>query len=796
MNLFFLKTSWRSLWKNKFYTGINLLGLTAAALAFLLLVNYVQFERSYERFHKHADDIYRLTLDMYRGSELLTTDCETYPPLGPALKSQYPEVLDYVRMQDMGTFEMKGPEKTLRATATYAADPSVFTVFNFPLLKGDERTALATPGQVVISAKAAKAMFGSTEVIGKTFAMNGDPAIISGVMADIPPNTHLKFDILLPFAELAKMGWNLNSWGGNNNYTYLMMKPKLNLADFNSKLKAFSQTRLKNENVIAQGITDIHLNSHKNFEPDINGDGTVVNYILAIAFLVILIGAANYINLTTARSAGKTREAGLRKILGASRFGLTRQFFTESLLINLLAMVLAIVLAALLRPWYATVVGYPAAEVLFTTRLFRITAALLFVLNCLLSGIYPALVLSAVKTAAATSRQFTGSLKGAALRKVLVVGQFTVALIVLSAAVIIYQQMYFVKHRQLGMNIDQVLVLRGPAINGTDSVVAGKGQVFKNQLLQIKGVQQVTSTTSLPGLPLSSLNTQTDVRRQGATENTGFNYYLYGVDENFVPLMNMQLIAGENYKAGSQTSQLLLNEEACRVLGFASPAEAIGQQLKVNSGPVHTGTVTGVIKNYHQQSLKQAQIPVIHWYNRDPRGYISVKLHAENLHQTMAAIEHSWNSTFPDHVPEYFFMDDMFNQQYKGDAQFGKIINFFSLFTLFITCLGLLGLSAFSIAKRSREISIRKVLGASAQSIIALLSKDFLLLILIAAVIAVPICWYAMHQWLQSFSYRISINGWIFALTGAAALLLALVTIGLQAARAAMANPAQNLKSE
>lgn len=796
MNAVFLKTAWRSLWKNKFYTGINLLGLTAAALAFLLLVNYVQFERSYENFHDKAANIYRLTLDMYRGSEFLTTDCETYPPLGPTLKSQYPEVLDYVRMQDMGTYEMKGPDKTLRAGATYAADPSVFTVFNFPLLKGDAATALATPGQVVISARTAKAMFGTTDIIGKTFSMSGEPAIVSGVMADIPANTHLRFDILMPFAQLEKMGWNLNTWGGNNNYTYLLTKPNLNLTAFNEKLKAFSKTKLTHENVIAQAVKDIHLYSHKNFEPDINGDSTVVNYILIIAFLIILIGAANYINLTTARSAGKLQEAGLRKILGATRFSLTRQFFTESLLMNLLAMVLALVLAALLRPWYATLVGYPAAAALFNTRTFWLITVLLFALNCILSGVYPALVLSAVKTAAATTRQFTGSLKGAVLRKVLVAGQFTVALIVLSASVIIYQQMYYVKHRQLGMNIEQVLVLKGPQMSGADSAVASRGQVFKNQLLQVKGVQQVAMSISLPGLPLSSLNTQTDVRREGATENTGFNYYLYGVDENFVPLMNMQLTAGTNYKAGSPTSQLLLNEEACRMLGFASAADAIGQKLHVNSGPVNSGTITGVIKNYHQQSLKQAQIPVIHWYNRDPRGYISVKLHAADLHQTMAAIEHTWNSTFPDHVPEYFFMDDMFNQQYKGDTQFGKIINFFSLFTLFITCLGLLGLTAFSIAKRSREISIRKVLGASAQSIITLLSKDFLLLVLIATVIAVPVCWYAMHHWLQSFSYRISINGWIFVLTGAAALLLALLTIGLQAARAALANPAMNLKSE
>lgn len=796
MNALFAKTAWRSIWKNKFYTGINLLGLAAATLAFLLLVNYVQFERSYERFHKNADHIYRVTLDLYNGNTFLTADCETYPPLGPTMKAQYPEVEDFVRMQDMGSMEIKGPDKTIRTTAAYAADPTVFTVFSYRLLKGDIHTALADPGSVVIAAKTAKAMFGSTDVIGKSVIIDGGPMAISGVLEDIPANTHLRFDLLFSFSLLKKMGYDVDSWSGNNNYTYLQMKPNTNLAAFNEKLVAFSKTRLKSELLVAQPVKDIHLYSHKGFEPDVNGDATVVRYLLIIAFLVVLIGAANYINLTTARSAGKTQEAGLRKILGASRLSLTRQFFAESLLLNILAMGLALVLAAILQTQYASLVGQPAAEVLFHTSTFWTTCALLFVLNCLLSGVYPALILSAVKTVSATTRQFTGSLKGNMVRKVLVVAQFTIALVVLSASIIIYQQLYFVKHRQLGMNIDQVLVFRGPELTGKDSTLSSKGQLFKQQLLQVKGVQQVAMTGCLPGISLSSLNTQTDVKRLGTTENTGFNYYLYGIDENFIPVMNMQLAAGENYKTGSQTNQLLINEEACRTLGFASPADAIGQQLSVYSGPVKTGTIAGVIKNYHQQSLKEAQIPIVHWYSRDPRRYISVKLHSDNLHETMASLEQTWHTAFPDHVLEYFFMDDMFNQQYKGDAQFGRIINLFSLFTLFITCLGLLGLTAFSIARRSREISIRKVLGASAQSIITLLSKDFLLLVLIAAVIAIPVCWWAMHQWLQSFSYRISISGWIFVLTAVAALIIALFTIGLQAAKAALANPAKYLKSE
>ncbi|MFT3826630.1 MAG: ABC transporter permease [Chitinophagaceae bacterium] len=794
------KTAWRSLWKNKFYTIINLLGLSLATATFLLLINYVTFERSYESFHDKAANIYRITLDLYEGAEYVVTDCETYPPMGPEFKSRFPEVKDYARLQDMGERELKTNDRSILTEKIYAADPSTFDLFNFQFIKGDSKTALAAPQQAVVTAAIANKLFGSTDAMGKTFRLNDLQLIVTGVIKDVPANTHLKFDILVPFKTIEHFGFDLKSWGGNNNYTYLLMAPGTNLAAFNEKLKAFSKERLKQEIVTAEPMKDIHLYSHKTFEPDINGNSKTVNFLLIISFLVILIGSANYVNLTTARSVEKTKEAGLRKVLGSSTAALAKLFFTESFILNALSMLASLLLVKLSMPVYASIVGEAVSSMLFTTTSFWIMTGALFVLNILLSGIYPAFVLSSVKAVVVTTRNFTGSLKGNLVRRVLVVGQFTVALVVLSAAVIIYQQLYFMRHQNLGMKIDQVLVLKGPQIEGSDSVLRNAGRMFKNELLQVPGVQKVALTASLPGMGLHSLNTNTDVKRYEQTASAGYNYYLYGVDADFVPLMDMQIVAGENFSSAPKSNhkKLLVNEEAARLLGFTSTAAAIGQKIKINgeSGPGNYHIIGGVIKNYHQLSLKESQLPMIHWFEEDGTDYYALKVHSTDMQKTLAAIEQKWQASFAGHVFDYYFMDDMYNQQYKGDVQFGEIVNLFSIFTLFITCLGLLGLTAYNVSKRAKEIGIRKVLGASSAGIVSLLSKDFLRLVIIAVVIAVPLCWFTMTKWLQNFAYRIDINAWVFVATGIITILIAFVAISLQAIKAALANPVNSLKAD
>ncbi|BAV05148.1 putative ABC transport system permease protein [Filimonas lacunae] len=796
MQSIYFKTAWRNLWKKKFYTGINLLGLSIASAAFLLLICYVTFERSYENFHQQANNIYRVTLNLYKGSEFVVTDCETHPPLAAALKNQMPEVRDVVRIQNLGTSELKGTDKPLLSSKAFAADPSVFSIFSYHLLKGNPLTALAAPNQVVITESMAKKLYGNANVIGKSLLLNGTPTAITGVLENVPANTHLRFDLLLSFPTLVEKGFDLNSWDGNNNYTYLLMQPNTNLAQFNSKLKAFSlnQKQIHDRIFTAEPITDIHLYSHKTFEPDVNGNAKTVNYLFLIAILILVIGSANYINLTTARSGEKQKESGIRRILGSTRTGLAGLFFTESFIINLLAIAGALILVKLATPLYASIAGYDTAHTLFRSHAFWIALILLFVLNNVLSGLYPAFVLSKVKAVVVTQRSFTSALQGNLLRKTLVVAQFAIAIIVFTSSVIIYQQLYFVKHQQLGMNINQVLTIKGPDLTGNDSLNDLRTQVFKNELAKIPGVAAVSMTNSLPGLPLSSLSTQTGVRRWEETRSPGYNYYLYSFDADFIPLLDMQMAAGENFVKGlDNKGKVIINETACSRLGFASAASAIGRKIRANG---QEKTVAGVVKDYHQQSLKEAHLPMIHWFSNGNPGFFALKLQSADMPKILAHVQQAWASSFADHVFDYAFLDDTFNQQYKEDVQFGKMINLFAALTLLITCLGLLGLTTFNTARRTREIGVRKVLGASAQSIVTLLSKDFLQLILIAIVIAIPASWLAMNKWLQNFTYKIHISWWVFAFTGILTIALALLTISLQSIKAAMANPAKSLKTE
>jgi len=787
----YLKNAWRNLWKDRFYALLNITGLALAMAAFLLLTSYVRFERSYESFYTKSDHIYRVTLDRYKGSEFVVTDCETHPPLGPALKKQLPEVKEFVRMQDIGRSEVTNPQhEAFLVEKIYAADPSVFTVFNHEFLQGHPRTALNNPVAAVLTASTARRLFGSKNPLGQPLTLKGRTFTVTGVIKDVPANTHLKIDLLLAFPIVQQFGIDLDSWQGNNNYTYLEMAPHTHLAAFNAKLKAFSQKQLKDAIYTAEPIRDIHLYSHKTFEPEVNGDARTVQFLQIVAFLVLLIGAVNYVNLATARSSEQLKEAGIKKVLGASRLTLVKQFFAVSILINVAAFLLALLLVKLALPFYADIAGKPAAAGIFRTPYFWEVGLLLLFANCLLSGLYPAFALSAIKPVSALTRSFTNGLKGGALRKTLVVGQFTIAAVVLVASIVIYRQLRFMQDQDLGLDTEQMLVLRAPD-TGQDS--SGL-RAFKNELLQVPGVEKAAKASSMPGLGLSYLSTTSSVTAHGGDKNASYNYYIYGIDADFVRTMNIQVVAGRNFTDGSPNKDaVLINEEACRLLGLGAPEKAVGRQIDFWG---NTFTVTGVLKNYHQQSLKEAMLPMIHYYMDNVASYFAVKVHTRNMRQTIAGVEKKWQEYFTGHPFEYFFLDDLYNQQYKADIHFGQIVGIFSLFTLFITCLGLLGLASYSVARRTREIGIRKVLGASIAGILHLLTKDFIRLVLMAIVLSTPIAWWAMDTWLQGFTYRISFPWWAFVFTGLLMMLIAALTVGGQSLKTALTNPVKSLRSE
>ncbi|PUZ25464.1 hypothetical protein DCC81_14345 [Chitinophaga parva] len=799
-----LKIAWRSLAKDKFYTVLNVMGLALATAAFLLIIYFVRFEYSYEHFYKRADNIVRITMDLYKGNEFVTTDCETHPPLAPLLKKDFPEVVDAARIQ-MGeeVSQVKVGEQRFPVEKVYFADPAAFQVFNYDFITGNAH-ALDAPGQVVLTESEAHRLFGNAPAMGKTISMLQHRLFtVTGVIKDLPLNTHLKMNMLISFASLKELGMNLDSWNGNNNYTYVQLRPGTDLGQFNEKLKTVAHQHLNNDNIfVAQFIKDIHLYSHRAFEPEVNGDAKTVRFLLIIALLIIGVGAVNYVNLTTARATEKVKETGIRKVLGSSRMALVSQFMAETFIVNLLALAVAMLVIMLALPSYLQLIGRPIPGNPFASTAFWGWVAALFVCNCVLSGIYPALVLSNTAPVTVTRRVHTQSSKGAFFRKTLVVAQFVAALVVLSAACIVYRQLNYLRHQQLGINTSQVLVVRNPEYDGADSLREQQVAVFKNNLQQLPGVQQVSVSGSVPGADLSMLSTMIGLSQYGSPKGKGYNYYLYSFDADFIPNMGMKLIAGENFRAGQPNKgYVILSREAVKRFGFASPEAAIGQRITLGlyqppEGGDSYAIVHGVVEDYHQQSLKSALLPMIHWY--DPSGsYSTIRLKpGADVHAAVQQVEALWNNHFAGYPMEYHFMDEMYNEQYKADEHFGQIVTVFSGFTLFITCLGILGLTAYNIARRTKEIGIRKVLGASVSGIVSLLSKDMVKLVSIALLIATPLTWYVMSKWLQDFAYHINIQWWIFAGAGVLTMGIALLTVGWQSLKAALVNPVKALKAE
>lgn len=796
----YLKIAWRNLRKDKFYTVINILGLAMATAAFLFIVNYVRFEYSYENFYKKTDDLYRITLDNYKGNEYITTDCETHPALGPTIKKQMPEVVDFVRVEHMEEIPtVKSNGKVFKIDNAYAVDPSMFTVFNYDFIEGNAATALTAPMQAVITQSLSQRMFGHETAVGRLLQDGDWTYTITSVIKDIPSNTHLKFDLLISFTSLISRGIDMQGWNGNNNYTYVQLVPHADLAAFNKKLLQLSKEKLRMDRYKAEPMKDIHLLSHKSFEPEENGDLKTVQFMLVIAILVLLVGSVNYINLTTARAADRTKETGMRKALGSSRISLVKQFMTETILINLLSLVLALVLIEVLLPAYVQLTGRPITVDFFHSSFFWFTTAALFVFNCVLSGLYPALVLSAVKPVSVTRKSFTASSGSILFRRILVVGQFSAALIVLSASLIVFRQLSYMRSQDLGLSTDQTLILRAPSGQGKimDSIRRQQSNAFLNKVSQLPQVENITAAEAMPGASLHDLSTTTGVSQLGSDKGLNYTFYAYGVDENFLPVMNIKMLAGNNFRAGVPNyDEMILSREACRLFGFSSPKDAIGKKLTLSWTSLGYSTIIGVVEDYHQQSLKGAILPMIHWYRNNGGTFYAAKLNTANIKQTLAKMQLLWQEQYPEYPFEYHFFNELFDEQYKADQQFGKIVEIFSFFTLFITCLGILGLTAYNITKRSKEIGIRKVLGASIGSIVNLLSKDFVKLVAIAILIATPLTWYIMNRWLQDYAYRIQIQWWMFAIAGLLTMCIALLTVSIQSIKAAMANPVKSLKSD
>jgi putative ABC transport system permease protein len=810
----FLQIAIRNFAKRKGYSLLNLLGLTIGITCCLLVFKYVAFERSYDNFNSNADQIFRVQETDYQSGRFEARWATTSPAVGPTLQKEMPEVENSCRLYNVG-IQLVNPLNNVRflEEKSYAADSSALTMFSLPLIKGNPATALNGIYKVILSEATAFKYFGNDDPIGKTlvYESNGhrQPLEVTGVFKSLPPNSHLILDVLISYPTLKyyagaydkTQDYTQTAWSWNDFYTYIRLKPSTDRKAFETKLQEFENRHYNSLPVHKANndyntlqlfpLTDIHLYSHYGEEAEANGDGSSVSFLFMIAFFIAAIAWINYINLATARSLERAREVGVRKVLGALRKDLIRQFLVESFLLNCLALILAVIATWLVNPLFNRLTGR-AIETMPVTYV-QIFAAL-FITGTFLSGVYPAFVLSRYHPVAVLKGLFKNTAGGQFLRKTLIIGQFTASILLIAGTIIVYNQVHFMRSRDLGVNINQTLVVNG--VNSMkDSTYNTVFPGFRQDILHLKDVQGITGSSDVPG---TEITWSTDWQRLRNNPKKNYTLRHLGVDYDYFNNYGLKLIAGRQFSKDFSTDKkgVILNESAIRELGYAKPEDVIGEPLHGSQSSIDTVHVIGVAADFHQEGLAKAIVPLAILLRLPTPNFYSIRINSENTHKTIEAIKTAWQRNFPGDPFRYFFLDEHFNKQYAENERFGTVFGLFGGLAIVIACLGLLGLSAYNVLQRTKEIGIRKVLGASVQNLLFVLSRDFLLLVAIAFLIAVPITWWAMNSWLQEFAYRIHIGWMTYAIAGILAFGIALITVGLQAFKATLANPVKSLRTE
>ncbi len=791
-----LKIAFRIFAKNKTYTSINILGLAGALAIALLIIQYVRFELSYEDYNPNAENLVRVTMDYLDGDVVFEQDCETYPPLGPLIKEEFAEVNDFTRTYHIDQLTLKIGDNYFRESVMYGADPSFFSMFNYPFLKGNQETAFKAPYEMVLTQSQALKFFGSEDVLGKTIQVTADSSVfkVVGLISDPPPNTHLKFNMLLSYETLKSFyGEKDDNWNGNNTFTYLQLNDRTQYASFLDKLDALN-TRLEEEDflssekVLAQPMQDIHLYSHKSFEAETNGDASTVYFLLGVAILIILIALFNYINLSTSKSLDRANEVGIRKVHGSSRPQLIAQFYTESILMFFFAGAMAIALIAVSFDYFRNLAQLsPSWFFLDDLSFWSLFISILFG-SVLLSGSIPAFILSSFKPAAVLKGKFTHSLSGNRLRQALVVLQFGITVFLLIQTLASSSQLRFMRDKDLGLDGENVIVWSAPDNWTVEGYKAFRDQVITNPLFENMAVSDAA-----PGMPAHQMSTTTGIQPVDAPEEHNNNMYLYFVDHEFSNVMGFEMLAGENFIDGNNEGKVIVNEEALRIWNITDVQDAVGTKLAFWG---EHQTIAGVIKDFHQFSPKDPLIPMIFIYDEIDGSLISVKATDDSPTAQLAELESLFTRYFPDSPFDFFFLDQEFNKQYQQDVQFQKVFNLLSVLAILIACLGLFGLASFTISKRSKEIGVRKVLGASVNQLIFLVSSQFMKLVGVSILVALPLTYFGVSKWLENFSYRITLSIWIFLLPALVIVLVAFISILGKTYQVSTANPVNSLRDE
>lgn len=802
----YLKIAWRNIRRQPGYSSINIIGLAIGIAACVLILQYVDFEMSYEDFHVKKERIYRVEQDRYDAGKLSTQWSAGAYAVGNYFKAGIPEIEDYVKLVQRGDFVANINGQPVKIENSFFATPSFFTVFTYPLVKGNPATALKEPYAVVLSETTAQNLFGKEDPMGKLLDLNQDQQFkVSGVFKDMPENTQLQPNMLLSYATFViaakKQNFDAeNAWLSDGCLNYLLLRenqdPKLVEAKFKpivDKAVAADMKRFNaSVNYRLQPLTKIHLNSHYMGEPGITRDGKTVYLLLGIAFFIVVIAWVNYVNLATARAIGRAREVGIRKAIGSLRGQLIVQFLAESALLNALAMFLAFILVLIAIPGFNSLSGQHLSFSLLGSGNFWLSMGGLFFIGVFFSGLYPAFVLSGFKPIEVLKGKLVSTTQGALLRKSLVVFQFVASLFLLIGTVVVYSQIQYMRKQSLGIDINQMLVIT-PTVVNNDSTFLSRMNAYKESLLQNTAIGKITVSTTIPGQPVDW--NAGGIRLVGADENTQKQYRVIGVDYDFIKTYDMKIIAGRPFSKefGTDDHAVIYNRRAVEHIGFAKPEDAIGKRIDFWGEQY---TIVGVADNFHNQSLKEAYEPLIIRLIPDLSGYISMKIKAKDASAVINLAKEQWSVFFPGNNFEYFFLDEHFAKQYQADQRFGKVFGLFTLLAILVACLGLFGLASYTTLQRRKEIGIRKVLGASVAGILSILYKEFVVLLVISFLIAAPLALISSTRWLEGYAFRMDMRWYFFVIPFLVICAIALLTVSFQSIRAAVANPVKSLRTE
>ncbi|MEL6676314.1 MAG: ABC transporter permease [Bacteroidota bacterium] len=811
----YLKSAWRNLWKRKKFSLINLLGLSIGMAACLLILQYIQYEQSYDDFHQDLSRLYRLNLGMTdQGGSEIAVRATNHPAVGAAIKQDFPQVEDFARMVDVKIFfgsaivsykEDGEAVQTYYEDELYIADSSVLRMFSFPMLKGDPKTALREKFSIVITESMAERYFGAEDPMGKFLYLNGNFEVkVTGVLKDLPHNTHLNIRALLS-SSLFGSGVN-DAWIWPEFYTYLKLAPGTQPEDLTVQLDGFVEKYLGEvmqefgirEEMYLQPVADIHLEGNLMKEVKENGNQATISFLMLIAGMILLIAWMNYINLSTSRSLERASEVGIRKVVGARRGNLIFQFLMEAGLMNTLAIFLAVALTLLLTPAFNQLVGRPVIGGIWLSPLWQepMTWALLAMMligGTFLAGLYPAFVLSSFRPVRTIKGKMFRSGKKVHFRHVMVVFQFAISLLMIAGTLLVYRQLSFMQNQHTGFEMDQMLVTPAPSIG--DSTIMDRAENFRNEMESLAQVDQLTLTSDIPGHIIQNVNS---IKLKGQSTDEAVFATMIFTDEHYLSTYDIELVAGRNFSKEFSTDDeaVMLNEKAVEMLGYAQPEDILGEVISRKMYSWQDRRVVGVVKNVNHRSFAHKQVPFAYFNRYLGPEYFTLRVQPQQMEQTLAAVEKSYISHFPGNPFDYFFLDDYFSRQYKADQQFGKVFSIFAGLAIFIACLGLLGLISYITSSRTKEIGIRKILGASAPQIIYLLGRPFIALVFIAAVIAIPLAWLSGEQWLQQYAYQAPLSMWVFLVPLLMVLLLAGLTIFWETSRIARSNPAESLRYE